>query len=125
MNNLSFLPVLLFLLTSISCAEGAQTPIPPESPREVADAYLEAARSGDVEAVEQLSTEGYKKRAKKETGRFQRFAKCTFTTSEAEEESEGTWHLFSYSCEGEGAEKEDVVIAVIEENGKSLVGDVD
>jgi hypothetical protein len=124
MKRCAFIIVIQFLFLSlVNCGtEQTQTPT---TPRGVADAYIEAAQSGDVGAVENLSTDDYKKRAENEVGRFQRFGTCTFSESETEDESEGRWHLFNYSCEMEGGGTEEVIVAVLETDGSILVGDID
>lgn len=122
MKKFIFFVVILYVsLLVVNCGSVKV----PTTPRETADTYVKMAQSGDVKAVENLSTERYKKRAKKEVGRFQRYSKVTFTKSETEKESEGVWHAHFYQCEKKGGGMENVIVAVLEKDGKFLVGDVD
>jgi hypothetical protein len=117
-----FSVILVISLVVLQC--GGEVKIP-TTPREAADSYVKMAQSGNVEAVENLSTERYKRRANKEVGRFQRYSKCTFSKVETEKESEGIWHAHYYQCEKKAGGTVDVIVAVLEKNGKFLVGDVD
>ena len=114
--------VSLSLLVSLA---GCGVEMTPTTAREAADFYVKAAQSGKVAAVESLSTDNYKKRAKKEVGRFQRYAKCNFSKVEIEKESEGNWHAHYYYCEKTGGGTEQVIVVVLEKDGKYLVGDID
>lgn len=115
--------VLVVSLSLFNCGNGNEKT--PATPKDTADMYIKEANSGDVKAVENLSTEGYKKRAEKEVRRFKRFSKWTFAKVETEKESEGTWHAFHYKCEKTGGGTENVIVAVLEKDGKFLVGDID
>ncbi|MCK4835221.1 MAG: DUF4878 domain-containing protein [Candidatus Aminicenantes bacterium] len=115
--------VLVVSLSLFNCGNG--TGKTPANPRDAADMYIKAAQSGDVKAVENLSTERYKKRAEKEVRRFKKFSKWTLTKLETETESEGTWHAFHYQCEKTSGGTEEVIVAVLEKDGKYLVGDID
>jgi hypothetical protein len=117
-----FMVILVVSLLVVSCSGDVKAPT---TPREAADLYVKMAQSGDVKAVENLSTERYKRRAESEVGRFQRYSKCTFTKVETEKESEGTWHAFHYKCEKTGGGTGEVIVAVLEKDGKYLVGDID
>lgn len=117
-----FMVILVVSLLVVNCSGDVKTPT---TPREAADLYVKMAQSGDVKAVENLSTERYKRRAEKEVRHFKKFSKCTFTNVETEAESEGTWHAFHYKCEKTGGGTEEVVVAVLEKDGKYLVGDID
>ena len=64
--------VLVVSLSLFNCGNG--TGKTPANPRDAADMYIKAAQSGDVKAVENLSTERYKKRAEKEVRRFKKFS---------------------------------------------------
>ena len=124
MKKLLFFGIVLVVSLSLfNCGNGAGKT--PATPRDVADMYVKEAQAGDVKAVENLSTEGYKKRAEKEVRHFERFSKWTFVKVETEAESEGTWHAFHYKCEKAGGGTEDVIVAVLEKDGKYLVGDID
>ena len=124
MKKLLFFGIVLVVSLSLSnCGNGAGKT--PTTARDAADLYIKAANSGDVKAVENLSTDRYKKRAEKETKMFKRYSKWTFVKVETEKESEGTWHAFQYKCEKTSGGTVDVVVAVLEKDGKFLVGDVD
>lgn len=114
--------IVLVSLLVVTCGGNMKAPA---TPREAADLYIKMAQSGDVKAVENLSTDRYKRRAESEVGRFKRYSTCTFEKVETEEESEGTWHAFHYTCEKTGGGTEEVIVAVLEKDGKFLVGDID
>jgi len=114
--------IMVVSLLVVTCGGDVKAPT---TPREAADLYVKMAQSGDVKAVENLSTERYKRRAEDETGRFKRYSTCTFEKVETEEESEGIWHAHHYNCEKTGGGSEHVIVVVLEKDGKFLVVDID
>ena len=124
MKKLLFFGIVLAVSLSLfNCGKGNGKI--PTNPREVADQYIKEAHAGNVSAVENLSTERYKKRAKREVKLFGRYSNWTYVKVETKKVSKGTWHAHHYKCEKTDGGIQKVVVAVLEKDGKYLVGDVD